>query len=97
MQAFTLQPLYGSDAGQMAPMLLANFADVAAALQQAATELASGNQAILQSLTGEVNAQNPPPVQTLRDPGLTHTELQLFREPGVSQDGAPHLTCRNFI
>lgn len=96
MQAFTLQPLYGSDAGQMAPMLLANFADVAAALQQAATELASGDQAILQSLTGEVNARKAP-VHTLRDPQLTHTELRPFLYSGGSQDGASHLTCRKFI
>lgn len=53
MQALALQPLYGSDAAQMVPMLLGNFSDVAAALQQAATELRSGNQQILQSLTGK--------------------------------------------
>ena len=53
-QAIGLQPLYGRDAAQMAPMLLSNFADVAAALQQAASELASGNLAILQSLTGDL-------------------------------------------
>ena len=53
MQAFGLQPLYGRDAAQMAPMLLSNFADVATALQQASSELASGNTAILQSLTGK--------------------------------------------
>ena len=53
MQAFGLQPLYGKDAAQMLAMLLGNLADVAAALQQAASELASGNLAILQSLTGD--------------------------------------------
>ncbi len=57
MQAFGLQPLYGRDAAQMAPMLLSNFADVATALQQAASELASGNMAILQSLTGDLKLQ----------------------------------------
>ena len=96
MQAFTLQPLYGSDAGQMAPMLLANFADVAAALQQAATELASGNQAILQSLTGEANAPNPV-VHTPRDPEHTHTELRPFPDPGGSRDGTSHSMCWKFM
>ena len=53
LQAFTLQPLYGKDAAEMVPSLLSNLSDVAVALQGAAGELRSGNEAILQSLTGE--------------------------------------------
>ena len=69
MQAFGLQPLYGRDAAQMAPMLLSNFADVAAALQQAASELASGNLAMLQSLQGGPKPSSLASVNTLRDAG----------------------------
>lgn len=37
----------------MVPLLLSNLSDVAAALQGAAGELRSGNEVILQSLSGE--------------------------------------------
>ena len=40
----------------MVPSLLSNLSDVAAALQGAAEELRSGNEVILQSLSGESSA-----------------------------------------
>ena len=40
----------------MVPSLLGNLSDVAAALQGAAGELRSGNELILQSLSGESSA-----------------------------------------
>lgn len=76
MQAFGLQPLYGRDAAQMAPMLLSNFADVAAGLQQAASELALGNLAILQSLTGDLKLSHLTSMNTMRDVGYTCTMRQ---------------------
>ncbi len=68
MQAFGLQPLYGRDTAQMAPMLLSNFTDVATALQQASSELASGNTAILQSLTGDSQLRIVPVLLQHRTP-----------------------------
>ena len=93
----TLQPLYGSDAAQMVPMLLSNFSDVAAAVQQAASELRSGNQAILQSLEGRGLIQTSVPAQH----GETQHEASLTRQksseckvtwsrPGVSSKESPH-------
>ena len=48
----------------MVPALLGNLSDVAAALQGAAGELRSGNEAVLQSLTGETAASTAAPVHT---------------------------------
>ena len=72
----TLQPLYGSDAAHMVPMLLSNFSDVAAAVQQAASELRSGNQAILQSLAGRGLIQTAVSAQH----GETQHEASLTRQ-----------------
>jgi hypothetical protein len=81
----TLQPLYGSNAAQMVPMLLSNFSDVAAAVQQAASELRSGNQAILQSLEGRGLTQSSVSAQH----GGTQHEASLTRQK--SSECASHM------
>lgn len=85
MQAMTLQPLYGSDAAHMVPMLLSNFSDVAAAVQQAASELRSGNQAILQSLAGRRLIQ----IAVSAQHGETQHEASITRQE--SSECASHM------